>query len=981
MKKIRILILAFVLSISVFTSNTIDAQASEYFDQMEYKWKENIVGNLEDKPQVAENKYVVDYIATIEKNASKAFNTMNTSRNGNSLWERITPEIKDVYLRRNFRNTKDIALAYGTKGTKFYQDEEILDLLLYSLDYLVNVEKYDGKQYYGNWWEWQVAIPNAFINTLFVIKDDISKELLDEYVDIIHKYIPNSIDMLSGVPSGQGEVFFDLKFTGKSSGANRADLAERVLGVAILKQDSKLIKQTLDSIVEIFDYVTVGDGFYKDGIFIFHGDTPYIGSYGSDLIKAVSSILSVVNGTPYDMNTETKEQFIKLVNEATLPFLHNGKIVPMMEGRAISRAAFHTPDAKGSAFIKTLALAARISNNEDGLNILKSVKYWVNEKTEYYLSISSSFEELISFIEIITEEIDLTDFKPFNGSKMFPSGDRYVNITDNNYLGLNMHSNRISAFTVGNDENRKSWHMSDGHVSLLNEDSTYGKSYWPTIDMYRLPGTTVDTKPLDDAKTPWANHKSASTWAGGANSSTNGSISMLLDKRGAQNNRINMGMDLVAQKSWFMIDGHVVSLGSGINGTSPSSIESVVENRLLDNSMDYKLLDSKGNHISNDLLALESQDFLLLKAKDVKNNIGYTFLENTDVSLKTETNTGTYYNINHRESKDIEYTESYQKIIIDHGTSAVNSKYAYIYSPGLNETEMKNVGDRFDLVKNTEDIQTVYDKTSNTTASTIWSKDGGNVDEFIFDSSLSVLVEESPKVKELYISDASQTLDKVEIKYTGEYENLILPSNVTIMNENTLLVDLSQDLGYTTQISFVKVVTQEIVDVEIIDESTGIKFSFKSDVLPENVDIIVIALSDETYEEVPTNFTFKYLVDGVEVYPNGTVKISVPVDTTLDSNYVVSIYNNGIYEPINAQIEDNFISFEVESIVKVKIEKNTVEEETNPTPPTKPDNTEDTDTLPSTGISNNLVYFIGLTLTFVGLGIVLFRKEESNTQI
>ncbi|MRC57016.1 hypothetical protein GH877_30690, partial [Bacillus thuringiensis] len=66
-------------------------------------------------------------------------------------------------------------------------------------------------------------------------------------------------------------------------------------------------------------------------------------------------------------------------------------------------------------------------------------------------------------------------------------------------VGISMYSNRISSFEAGNKENKRGWHIWDGMVYLYNEDDVqFGKSYWPTVDPYRLPGTTVDTVPLKD---------------------------------------------------------------------------------------------------------------------------------------------------------------------------------------------------------------------------------------------------------------------------------------------------------------------------------------------------------------------------------------------------------------------------------------------------------------------------------------------------
>ncbi|MDP2567566.1 polysaccharide lyase family 8 super-sandwich domain-containing protein [Photobacterium damselae subsp. piscicida] len=55
-----------------------------------------------------------------------------------------------------------------------------------------------------------------------------------------------------------------------------------------------------------------------------------------------------------------------------------------------------------------------------------------------------------------------------------------------------MHSSRLGNFECMNNENRKGWFTGDGMSYFYTNQLDYFHDYWPVVDSYRLPGTTVD---------------------------------------------------------------------------------------------------------------------------------------------------------------------------------------------------------------------------------------------------------------------------------------------------------------------------------------------------------------------------------------------------------------------------------------------------------------------------------------------------------
>lgn len=70
--------------------------------------------------------------------------------------------------------------------------------------------------------------------------------------------------------------------------------------------------------------------------------------------------------------------------------------------------------------------------------------------------------------------------------------DRVVYRTDDWAFSLAMHSSRLGNFECMNNENRKGWFTGDGMSYFYTNQLDHFHDYWPVVDSYRLPGTTVD---------------------------------------------------------------------------------------------------------------------------------------------------------------------------------------------------------------------------------------------------------------------------------------------------------------------------------------------------------------------------------------------------------------------------------------------------------------------------------------------------------
>ncbi|MFC7103075.1 polysaccharide lyase family 8 super-sandwich domain-containing protein [Nonomuraea rubra] len=99
----------------------------------------------------------------------------------------------------------------------------------------------------------------------------------------------------------------------------------------------------------------------------------------------------------------------------------------------------------------------------------------------------------------------------------------------------------------------------------------YSDSFWPTVDPYRLPGTTVSTRRLPDgAGAGWGDTRTPWRWVGGASDGTYAAVGQHLS---------GLESTMEAFKSWFFLDDAIVCLGAGITGADGVAVETVVDNR------------------------------------------------------------------------------------------------------------------------------------------------------------------------------------------------------------------------------------------------------------------------------------------------------------------------------------------------------------------------------------------------------------------
>ena len=157
--------------------------------------------------------------------------------------------------------------------------------------------------------------------------------------------------------------------------------------------------------------------------------------------------------------------------------------------------------------------------------------------------------------------------------------------------------------------------------------------------------------------------------------------------------------------------------------------------------------------------------------------IGYLFPSPQKVYLSNQSETGSWYKINHQsDSPKEEITKEVFKLWIDHGSQPQDQTYQYIVVPSTTEQEMSSfIGNRkVEILSNTEAFQAVKHIGLNI-SQVIFYKSGAlhlSADFKIgVDSPGLVMVKmEGSNVKEITVADPSRKLGKIHLSVTGRIE-------------------------------------------------------------------------------------------------------------------------------------------------------------------------------------------------------------------
>ncbi|MFI9000304.1 polysaccharide lyase 8 family protein [Streptomyces sp. NPDC053541] len=608
--------------------------------------------------------------------------------------------------------------AYLQEGTGSTGDPGLLADVLRGLDHLSARVYRAGTARYGNWWEWQIGSPRLLMDIVAALHPLLGAERIAAACAAVDHFVPDS---------ALGS------YTGTSTGANRVDLCRSVALRGVLGADPAKIALARDALSPVFPYVTKGDGLYADGSFVQHTWVAYSGTYGQVMLDGLGRLFTLLAGSRWEVTDPARQIVLDSVEHAYAPLLYDGLMMDSVNGRAISRGYLRNDERRimrsdhfhGQGVIAAIALLAGGASPAERERWHARVKGWIERDTVSPVLRARQFgvADLARLHAIADGPVPAAP-EP-TGHRLFAAMDRAVHRRPGWAANIAMASERISHYECGNGENPRGWHTGSGMLSwwTAGQGGQYTDWFWPTVDPYRLPGTTVSTKRLADrAGGEWGAPRPAVTWVGGTTDGEFAAVGQHLK---------GLGSTLEARKSWFCAADAVICLGAGITARDGVPVETVVDNRNLGDGGTSRTESGGGS------AALTTGPGWA----HLEGHGGWVFPAGTR-NLRTlrEDRTGAWSDINTTSSTE-RRTRRYQTLWFDHGTDPVDASYVYLLMPGADpRTLAARAADPgwLRVLANRAELQAVAVPSLGLTAANFWR--AGTVERIAVTAPASVLL-------------------------------------------------------------------------------------------------------------------------------------------------------------------------------------------------------------------------------------------------
>ncbi|MFB6712576.1 polysaccharide lyase 8 family protein [Streptomyces sp. NPDC056358] len=693
-------------------------------------------------------------LAALDSTAEGLWNTLDRSAGRTALWSDLAPLTDPGNFGQSYTRLRTVATAWATAGTSLAGSAEVADALVAALRFTYDTAYNPAKRETGNWWFWEIGAPRALMDCSVLLRERLPAVDLADYLAVVDRFCPDA-DRRTNSP------------TLAETGANRTDKAVVVALRGLLGQDAGKLVSARDALSDVrdsgrnslFRYTSSGDGFYEDGSFVQHDVVAYTGSYGIVLLNGTAYLLALLAGSEWAVSDPHVSVMYEAVERTFAPVVFDGLMMDSVRGRAISRerAGDHRDGATALSAILLLASGAPAAYAGRWRALVKG---WLTRNRTTPFAALASLPQLALAKAVLNDRTVEAEART-TGHFVFADMDRVVHRRPGWACALSLSSKRISAYEAGNGENLHGWYTGDGMTYLYDGDDLgqFNDGFWPTVDPYRLPGTTVDTRQRSDLGTGagTSTYRPANAVAGGA----------VLDGRyGAAAMEVigAQGTTLRAKKSWFLLDNAVIALGTGITASDGRTVETIVENRNLGADGRHGLLvDGVRQPVDQGW----TRDFERARWAHVEGVGGYVFPEGTALRALREQRTGTWRAINtgaDTGGSTDPVTRRYLTLWVDHGLSPADARYAYVLLPGASAaaTSVWSHSRPVRTVANDATAQAVEVRRAGLTAVNFWG--AGTAAGITASGPASVLVQRRGGRVSVAVADPGRTLTTLSVE-------------------------------------------------------------------------------------------------------------------------------------------------------------------------------------------------------------------------
>lgn len=515
-------------------------------------------------------------------------------------------------------------------------------------------------------------------------------------------------------------------------GKNLSWIAEIAMHKGCAEDNYSTIQHSFNAIASTLTIVPKqGDeGIKIDGSYHQHHAQIQSGSYGMSLVDDISQFMEMSAETPFanEFTSEKKEIFHNMLLNGTLLLSYRQAIDFGTRGRNVARPS------TGYTTISKDVLGKLAVGDPNNASIYNS---WIN-----HIENGSAFP------------------KP-NVNKHFWKSDMMTQHGEEFYLSAKIISKRTYGTESLNQENLKAFNLPLGSTNIMTTGNEYNDIF-PVWDWTRVPGTTAINN--QDKTTLDGYQIGNNEFGGGASNNINGIMAFSGEYNGLQ-----------ANKSYFFIDNMMICMGSGISCNQGEEILTSVEQSFLNGMIVYndgeeKQLDSDGNFQGKQLKWVHH------------NNVGYIFDLADNVTVRNNTQSGSWKDINGTGKSDL-ISKKIFSLWFNHGINPIDKDYHYIVVPGQSLSSFRTLADHIDLqiVQNSGMVQAI--RKDNKYGFVFYQKGNVTMDDGLkisVDKPAIVLIERDDNMYNITVSDPTCTQSDLTLSLNKKLE---VVNGVTITEE------------------------------------------------------------------------------------------------------------------------------------------------------------------------------------------------------
>ncbi len=634
---------------------------------------------------------------------------MNRSPDATILFGDYVPELSGE-LKIQYDAIYRMALPYGTIGCRGYKSAELLEDVLYALEWMYNNmygenvvtdTSFRSWRLY-DWWDWYIGGACPMMNTLMIIEDAITPELIKKYTTPIS--------------------FLRYQMKTEPTSAHMMSRMMAMTPLALLTCDRALLRQMYEECAYVLEERDDGEDMRRDCTCMTHGQV-YNLAYGFINLDRTARIIKILGTTPlaYPISDEKKYFIMKMIRYTFAPSMYHGRPFAPMNGRKIQdtdtvlnplKYFYYAYGMFGEAEDREIKEIIRRHATPRNRELL--ISHFDGEMTlEEYRTINgggerSRYEPITKIVthamlyDAITNE--KYDTSPYEMAYMWYSGDTAVQFRHDAMVGVRMCSERAPSYECINGMNADGWYVGEGAVYLYTPEDTaeYTTRWWNSADKHLIPGTTVEEREREPINIE-VGYKNNQSFVGGV-ALDESFLAMTMDHEAFHNdvegrledNGHGRGLPvhkctLTSKKSYFLLDSAVVCIGCDVSAKDGYAVRTVIDNRLLE--ADEKIV-VNGEKIAFTPGTVSRND---VKYLHFGKGAAYLFPEETRLSIRFYEKAG----------------EKRVAVWIEHGVDPDGGKYAYVILPGRSaeDAEKYDLSD-IEIIRNDSEVQAVAEKHS-----------------------------------------------------------------------------------------------------------------------------------------------------------------------------------------------------------------------------------------------------------------------------